>query len=257
MKKFKSIIAIAITIVIFANGFSIFSASAGIQDKKYSINRNGETYGNLLTAIYVGYESDLIEAIGINGVEGYVKSTDLNLPLPSSPSEAVKATKNATSRTINLYDKDGEEVIGLFQIDVPSVFSDTHILSKSSNDFEYGDNGYGTANGIAFSNYSGIRPIWRGVRGVTGIGTTKTGVKFPAGHVGVKIRIIKQSNGKLVRESDYAYNETSTTAFSAVDEHTTFLREQYYNLGYTRVHNGTDYWTYSTFQSPSVYPTLL
>lgn len=257
MKKFKNIIAIVITIVIFANSFSMFSASAAIQDKRYLTNRNGETYGNLLTAISIGYEPDLIEAIGINGVEGYVKSADLNLPMPSSPSEAVQATKNATSRTINLYDKDGKTVIDSFQIDVPSVISDTSILSKSSNDFVYGDYGYGTANGISFSNYSGIRAIWRGVRGVTGVGTTQASVKFPAGHVGVKIRIIKQSNGKLVRESDYAYNETSTTAFSAVDEHTSFLAERYYNLGYTRVHNGMDYWTYSTFQSPSIYPTLL
>ena len=257
MKKIKKIVAIIITIVIFTNSFSMFSASATNQDKRYQINRNGETYGNLLTAISIGYEPDLIEAVGVNGIEGYVKSIDLNLPIPSNPSEAVQTTKNTNPRTINLYDKDGKTIIDSFQIDVPSVRYETSILSQSSNDFQYGDYGYGTAAGISISNYSGIRAIWRGIRGVTGIGTTAAGVKFPAGHVGVKIRIIKQSNGKLVRESDYVYNEISTTAFSAVDEHTSFLYEKYYNLGYTRVHNGMDYWTYNTFQSPSIYPTLL
>lgn len=57
---------------------------------EYQINENGQTYGSDYFAEYKGGTPDLILAIGNNGIEGYVKNTDLNLHHnPKTPEEAV------------------------------------------------------------------------------------------------------------------------------------------------------------------------
>lgn len=48
---------------------------------------------------------------------GYVKSIDLNDPLPTTPDEAIEYQKNLPeSRTILLYESDGTTVIDTFTI---------------------------------------------------------------------------------------------------------------------------------------------
>lgn len=88
----------------------------------YPKNQNGETYGSVLDAPLVGVEPDLIAAVGVDGTEGYVRSTELNGgPQPKSPEEAVaymKALESAPYSVcrIPLYAADGKTVIGSFQV---------------------------------------------------------------------------------------------------------------------------------------------
>lgn len=78
---------------------------------EYPKNSRGETYGSWSLADVVGHEPDLISAVGTNGVEGYVRATDMNGPVIHNPDEAAEymATR-PVSRTIPLYDLDGNTV---------------------------------------------------------------------------------------------------------------------------------------------------
>lgn len=57
--------------------------------QEYNINSDGETYGSALSEYTIGYEPDLIAAIGTDGVEGYIKNEDLN-PIFNSIDEAIE-----------------------------------------------------------------------------------------------------------------------------------------------------------------------
>jgi hypothetical protein len=96
---------------------SINPSSANVPD--YPKNKNGETYGSGLDAISPDTEPDLIEAYGVDGTLGYVRSTDLNGVKPKTPEEAItkqKQRKAEGSRRIPLYDVDGKTVIGVFNV---------------------------------------------------------------------------------------------------------------------------------------------
>lgn len=63
-------------------------------------------------------EPELIEAIGVDGTEGYVLKKDLDGEQPSTPEEAIaqQKSKAAEGRDIPLYDMDGENMIGVFRV---------------------------------------------------------------------------------------------------------------------------------------------
>lgn len=85
---------------------------------KYEINKNGETYGLGIYEQRLGMP-DLVKAVGIDGTIGYVRSKELNLNLGNTPEENLKLqmqNKNKPNRKLNLYDKDGQTVIGEFEI---------------------------------------------------------------------------------------------------------------------------------------------
>ncbi len=73
------------------------------------INENGEAYGSQL---YCDEHLDLIAATGENGIEGYVKATDLD----PEPTGLVVEPYNPLTYYIPLYSSDGETVIGSFKI---------------------------------------------------------------------------------------------------------------------------------------------
>lgn len=74
------------------------------------INENGQTYG---TDYFDNYTPDLIAAIGVDGVKGYVYDEDLtNVGLRKSINDAVSDIPTS----IPLYDEDGVTVIGEFPI---------------------------------------------------------------------------------------------------------------------------------------------
>lgn len=80
----------------------------------YEKNENGETYGSALSAETIGVEPDLIAAIGTNGVEGYVRSSDFATGV-MSPEEAIVYMDNLSdSISIPLYDVNGSTVLGEF-----------------------------------------------------------------------------------------------------------------------------------------------
>jgi hypothetical protein len=86
-------------------------------DSPLEKNENGQTYGSV-SGRSIEDVPDLVAARGIDGITvGYVKSTDLFSPLPSSPEEAVKMQLEKDARglyTIPLYESDGKTVIGEF-----------------------------------------------------------------------------------------------------------------------------------------------
>ena len=65
---------------------------------QYPVNQSGESYGSGLLAEIVGEEPDLIEAIGVNGIVGYVRAEELEADYDVPPEEDV---------IISVYDLDG------------------------------------------------------------------------------------------------------------------------------------------------------
>jgi len=87
-------------------------------------NKNGQTYGSAADATTPDNEPDLIQAWGVDGNLGYVKSSDLNGEKPKTPEEAIAKQKREAregDREIPLYASDGTTVIGSFKISVPSI----------------------------------------------------------------------------------------------------------------------------------------
>ncbi|MFA5531041.1 MAG: hypothetical protein WDA11_10295 [Thiohalomonadaceae bacterium] len=95
----------------------------------YPINESGLTYGSASDAASPEEEPDLISAVGVDGIEGYVYSKDLQEGAPNTPEEAIVMTKamdekmaslrlgeTLVVRTIPLYDIDGKTIIGKFAI---------------------------------------------------------------------------------------------------------------------------------------------
>ena len=89
---------------------------------EYPVNANGMSYGSAESATSPDNEPDLITAYGIDGTLGYVKKTDLYLPAPASPQEAIAQNDQVIDhrRSIPLYAQDGVKVIGSFTIDTPA-----------------------------------------------------------------------------------------------------------------------------------------
>ncbi|MGO4548440.1 hypothetical protein AB4Z29_26990 [Paenibacillus sp. 2TAB23] len=84
----------------------------------YPKNKNGQAYGSDADATSSDTRPELISAMGVDGIEGYVLKKDLDGELPKSPEEAI-AIQNSRSpggRDIPLYDVDGETIIGVFHI---------------------------------------------------------------------------------------------------------------------------------------------
>lgn len=82
----------------------------------YKTNQYGDTYGTGVTAVITGEDPDFIEALGIDGTFGYVRSSDLESKV-SSPKDALlsKSLENNTNPMIPLYDEE-RNVIGQFEI---------------------------------------------------------------------------------------------------------------------------------------------
>jgi hypothetical protein len=96
-----------------------------IEANGYPTNEKGETYGPKITRMDDRTEDpDLVLAEGEDDVQGYVKKTDLDGDLPSSPEEAVKYNETIKDRTIPLYLQDGETVVGYFRIETRGVIEE-------------------------------------------------------------------------------------------------------------------------------------
>jgi hypothetical protein len=132
--KLKKVVIIVLTVVLSSLTIANL-ASAGIlnrsleKEAKYLTNKNGLKYGSARDAISVETEPDLISAVGVDGVEGYVYAKDLREEMPKTPAEAVAKTEAIKEklakakpneaiviRTIPLYDVDGTTIIGSFEI---------------------------------------------------------------------------------------------------------------------------------------------
>jgi len=87
----------------------------------FKTNKLGETYGNATLASTFEDWPDLVEAVGDNGIEGYIRVSESFGEAPSSPEEAIRlqeiqSKKRSAERTISLYAKDGVTVLDAFTI---------------------------------------------------------------------------------------------------------------------------------------------
>lgn len=112
-------ITIIYSITISFGAKMVFANIGGINrmntvENIYSTNENGLTYGGDVYGLQIDSDPDLIEAYGVDGTLGYVYASDLDNH-PSSPQQAVEyQTNNIFDKTIPLYDKSGERIIGEF-----------------------------------------------------------------------------------------------------------------------------------------------
>lgn len=81
------------------------------------INGNGEIYGSEILLNEIGVEPNLIEAMGGNGVIGYVRAEDLQDRVINNPIEAAEYMDEfVAEREIPVYDSEGVNVIDTFKI---------------------------------------------------------------------------------------------------------------------------------------------
>jgi hypothetical protein len=81
----------------------------------YAQNKFGESFGSLSEASVDADAPDLISAVGGNGVQGYLRSSELLLPLPKSPEEALRWQESRPkTRVLKLYAVDGRTIVGEF-----------------------------------------------------------------------------------------------------------------------------------------------
>ncbi|MEG0614756.1 MAG: hypothetical protein RR540_03290, partial [Oscillospiraceae bacterium] len=87
----------------------------------FSTNQRGETYGSSVNISSCEDWPDLVAAVGDNGIEGYIRTSESMGDKPSSPEEALenqeaRIKSGNVTRTINLYGADGITVIDTFTI---------------------------------------------------------------------------------------------------------------------------------------------
>lgn len=87
-----------------------------MMEAEYEVNINGMTYGSGMSEFTIGEEPDLIAAIGVNGIEGYVKSDDLTPNITSIEEALEQAVANGDTSRIPLYAVDGVTIIGEFEL---------------------------------------------------------------------------------------------------------------------------------------------
>jgi hypothetical protein len=81
----------------------------------YKTNKYGDTYGTGVTAVITGEDPDFIEALGIGGTFGYVRSSDLESNISNPQNALSNNSLGSTNRMIVLYD-DERNTIGQFEV---------------------------------------------------------------------------------------------------------------------------------------------
>lgn len=247
---------LCIIMAIILTSFCTISVDAECQIRKstYLINENGETYGTDAQSILVGYEADLILAVGENNNVGYVRSTDLDDRV-ASPTDVANQNNINSTIYIPLYSSDGETIIDRFAI---SLDIQENVSSRAVVTYLYGTEGYIDVNNhYTCTTRSAIADCTNGVRGKTRIQASKA---VSTGWLGVQARIYRVSDDALVDSSSYKYSSSSVSFFEYDTYHFTIkTNEAYYSKGVVKTWNPdiSGYWTTGTFASPNVNPTLI
>lgn len=94
---------------------SLDSTEKNVSD--YRTNEQGMTYGHGPYPTGLSQEPDLIQAVGEDGIVGYVKASDMD-PSFSTPTEAIsfqESKKLTEFKTIPMYESNGKTIIGEFK----------------------------------------------------------------------------------------------------------------------------------------------
>jgi|GEM_PF-3895361 len=104
--------ALGVGIGVYGWGAASADTSPSKDQMEIKINDNGQTYGSFI--YHDGTELDLVKAFGVDGTEGYIKTSDMNQDLPQTPEEAIQSMNEPkVDKYINLYDSN-ENIIGKF-----------------------------------------------------------------------------------------------------------------------------------------------
>lgn len=230
-----TLICFAIAAVLLA-GFCLAPSPNAFSATPFPDNSNGETYGDLFQTREAGVDPDLILAAGENGVVGYVRAADLEGPVIASPEEALaiqdqREEEGYTGRYIDLFESDGETVIGRFFV---QAGAEADAGSLSGSQYTYGSAGSLDMTDYTATGYCGIKGTISQVAGIT---VTQSDEPVQAGWLGGKVRIY-DSNGILVQESDYCYTSSMTSYFSTEASYYT-SSGYYYSYGLSKVWNPT------------------
>ncbi|RAJ03452.1 hypothetical protein DET54_101655 [Paenibacillus pabuli] len=108
-------LALGVGIGVYGWGAAYADTSPSEDQMEIKINDKGQTYGSF---VYHGEtQLDLVKAIGVDGTEGYIKTSDMNQDLPKTPEEAIQSMDEPkVDKYINLYDSN-ENVIGKFLLE--------------------------------------------------------------------------------------------------------------------------------------------
>lgn len=113
------IVGVTLAFGVGAGVYGLVATSADTSPSKdhmeIKINDKGKTYGSL---VYHNEEDlDLVEAIGTDGTEGYIKASEMKQDLPQTPEEAIQSMNEPkVDKYINLYDSN-ENIIGKFLLE--------------------------------------------------------------------------------------------------------------------------------------------
>lgn len=252
--KIKKCLCIIMSMILISFCTISVAAECKICKSTYLVNENGETYGTDAQSILVGYEADLILAVGENNNVGYVRSADLDDGVVS-PTEVANQKNTNSTIYIPLYSSDGETIIDRFAI---SLNIQENTSTRSVVTYLYGSEGYIYVNNhYNCTTRSAIGDCTNGVRGKTRIQTNKA---VSTGWLGVQARIYRASDDALVDSSSYKYSSSSVSFFEYDTYHYTIKTgEAYYSQGIVKTWNPdiSGYWTTGTFASPNVNPTII
>ncbi|MGX1828718.1 hypothetical protein ACWIE6_10710 [Paenibacillus taichungensis] len=108
-------VALGVGIGVYGWGAASADTSPSEDQMEIKINDKGETYGSFV--YHDETKLDLVKAIGVDGTEGYIKTSDMNQDLPRTPEEAIQSMNEPkVDKYINLYDSN-ENVIGKFLLE--------------------------------------------------------------------------------------------------------------------------------------------
>lgn len=124
------------------------------EDGAYRVNQNGETYGSELLNEVVGASPELIAAVGVDGVRGYIRMED-RIPDLSTPEKlAAHEAQMTQDREIPLYDVNGN-VIGTYLIEGVDPYYDMIMKQLDNGRYPVNANGetYGPEGGADILGY--------------------------------------------------------------------------------------------------------
>ena len=250
--KVKKLLCIVMSVILLVLCTSSVYAENYPYNATYKINENGESYGTDAQSLLVGYEADLILAVGENGFVGYVRSTDLDDGI-DSPTEVQSSNTADTVKYIPLYSSDGETIIDRFAI---LLNVQEKVSTRAIVEYSYGDDGSVKTSEYTCSFASAIADCTNGVRGKTTIWFKG---KVDAKWIGVQARVYRASDDALVAFSPYKYNSTDSSPFEYNVYHFTIKTyEAYYSQGIVRTWcpSISEYVTTKSSRSPNINPTI-
>lgn len=253
MKKTKKFLSVFLACTTLLGTSLTAFAKPVTNDATYFVNKNGETYGTDAQAALVGYEADLILAVGENNTVGYVRATDLDNGV-KNPTEATKSNHTSSVTYVPLYSSDGKTVIGKFAVAVELQESNS---SRAVVEYLYGASSSVISNNYTCTVRSAIADCTNGVRGLTRVHSSKM---VATGYLGVQVRIYRSSDDALVDSSAYKYNIGEASLVEYTSYHATVkTNESYYSKGCVKLYNENKkiYKTVYTEKSPSVKPTII